>query len=377
MHRLMPPAAPKKVLLVETDVSRQTEILSVLRAINSEVLTASSQKEALITVQKNTPDLMLITVEEDVDPTELSKRVRKASPVQRFPLVLMSPSANIAKRLSDERQKSSNFDAFIPLPTPMEDIVDWVERLIGLPPPPNGSAPPSSSFQTSTTKAREADQVKIRELRREVESLQEQVYFYQKQMDQLSVVGEKENREIDLVLGDLQEDLERTKKEAEQLREELRLVKDDLATKDRQITEKDQALAHSQAELVREGGQLTGEMEGLRRVLHETKEQHKKAQSALREYYKAKLDKHLNRETTIREMDARLQDLSEQLARAQEEGKKLAGERDHQALELDKLTGEVERLKKEEAKLRLELITEQQRAKKAKETLAALSKALE
>jgi CheY-like chemotaxis protein len=373
----MLPVSPKKVLLVETDITRQTEILSVLRAINYEVLTASSQNEALITVQKNTPDLMLITVEEDVDPTELSKRVRKASPVQRFPLVLMSPSPNIAKRLSDERQKSSNFDAFIPLPTPMEDIVDWVERLIGLPPPPNGSAIPSSSFQTSTAKTREADQTKIRELRREVESLQEQVYFYQKQMDQLSVVGEKENREIDLVLGDLQEDLERTKKEAEQLREELRLVKDDLANKDRQITEKDQALAHSQAELVREGGQLTGELEGLRRVLHETKEQHKKAQSALREYYKTKLDKHMTRENTVREMVTRLQDFTEQLARAQEEGKKLAEERDHQTRESDKLSSDVERLKKEEEKLRQELLTEQQKAKRAKETLAALSKALE
>ncbi len=371
----MPALTPKKVLLVEPDMSRQTEILNVLRAINYDVTASGSQKEGLATISKDSPDLMLVSVDEGADAADLSKKIRKVSPVQRLPLVLMSTSKEVGQRLNQANQKT-HFDAFIPLPAALEDIVDWVERLIGLPPPPNGTVQTGSPHVTSS-KVREGDQAQIRELKREIEALQEQVHFYQHQLDQLSVVGEKETHELDQVLRDLQEDLDRTKKENDRIREELQLLKGSLAEKDRQGIEKEQMVQRLQAELDRGKTQLQEEMEGLRGVLHETKEQHKKAQNALRDYYKAKMDKQLKRESTIRGMEAHVAEVSGELANLRTENQKVAAERDDLRQKYAKLSEDIERFLMEREKLRQELATEQQKAKKAKETLAALSKALE
>jgi chromosome segregation ATPase len=331
---------------------------------------------------------MLVSLEDTNDPGETAKKIRKAAGGSNFPVIVMSSSRDHFQKFQAAKGAQDRPDGFIPLPSPLEDVVDWVERLVGLPAPPNGAPAASTSFMTGS---RPKDERELRELRREVESLQEQIHFYQRQLDQLSVAGEKETREFDQVLKDLQDDVEKERRANQQMKEELALMKADLTRKDREMSEKEQTIANLRSDLTDDRQNLVGELEALRKTLNESKEQHKKAQNALREYYKTKVDKSAKRSTTISGMEAKLAELSKEVAEARHASAETAKSRDD-ALRarddavkgrddavkaLEEARKEIDRIRKESAALRAELETERQRSKKAKETLAQLTKALE
>jgi chromosome segregation protein len=263
------------------------------------------------------------------------KEIKNHKSKEKPELILTSHSLpkDLAKEFGD-------ISLEISVSAPIEDVVDAVEKKIGLSP---------IDLKNRTEKVSTSTSGDTAELNREIDSLRDQIQFYQKQLDQISVAGEKESREMDLVLRDLQEDVDQKSRELISLREELKLMKNDFSKKDRDMSQRDNQMDSIKTELEETKNVLRDEIEDLKKQLEDGKEQHKKAQNALREFYKTKMDKQ-------NKMDDELKDLEDQVKAAE---KKL---NENQKV-IDQLENELE--------------LEKQKSKKAKEALSQLSKAFD
>jgi hypothetical protein len=354
----------KRILIC--DASPDPQIVSILKQINYEVESVSSPKEGIEALSSSNADLILVAVADDSNLKDVCAKIRKAGNGKGARLLIMGPQKLQEKKFKDVQGKSDGADAFVPLLSPYEDIVDQVEQLIGLPPTPKGR----SNGDDIPTLEPMSDDERVREMQRELESMQEQVQFYQRQLDQVSVTGEKESRHFDQVLKDLQDNLDKSREAGEGNREELRLLKADLSQKDREIVAKEKEIGDLREQLKEVDEELRGEIDQLRATLNESKEQHKKAQNALREYYKAKVDKNTAKDTELKDLKSKCA----QLEKAQHDAvDKLSGT----TSALSRLNKELDQVQAENKTLKAQVEEEREKAQKAKAKLDQLKKALE
>jgi CheY-like chemotaxis protein len=320
------------------------------------VLRADSGDQASETFRTNEVDLVLASADGEGKGFDLCRAFRKRKKAEQLPIVLMSAAANAEEQFAQHKKQGLDASGWIQLPVPPEDIVDWVERLIGLPPLPEGAEGSDLSFPGRDGPVGEATDARVVELKREMDALREQIHFYEQQLDQVSVTGEKESREMDQVLHDLQEDLEKERKTTTALQDELTLLKSGLGQKDKQAQEQEKRVGDLQEELRKETSRLKQELDSLRATFHDAQEKHKRAQNALREYYKPKILKVKKLEKTASGLEARVAESSE---------------------EIKALTSKVLEAEQENAKLKQELVTEREKGKKARDALKQLTQAFE
>ena len=350
----------KKVLVVDGKEGSNRELNGILRDLNYEVLEAKSAKEALQLIEASTPDLLVASADGDSGGYDLCKKVRSNKTAKGLSVVILSAAKDADQLFQKFEKEKDRADAYIKLPSPSVDIVDWVERLVGLPSPNGKKVAAFASEETVSVSVGKNEEKLIRDLQNQVEELQEQIHFYQRQLDQVSVTGEKESREVDQVLHDLQEDLSKAQKAKDEVKEELRLIQTDLAHKDQELESRERVIGDLREESNREMGQLRKELEDVRASYNEKEEKHKRALNALREYYKPKVAKValLKKDMLVleQELESKKKDL-EKMRRAAETA----------AQEADKATEEKEELEEQ-------LSAEQERAEKIKGALDEFNK---
>jgi len=121
-----------RILLVEPESARGLELASIFRDLNYEVVPASSAKEASEAIKADGVDLLLASTDGECKGFDLCKTVRKGKRPD-LPVVLMGESKESESRFAKELNQGPTANGFILLPAATEDIVDWVERLVGLP----------------------------------------------------------------------------------------------------------------------------------------------------------------------------------------------------------------------------------------------------
>ncbi len=361
-----------QILLVESDSGRTQELTSVFTDLNYEVLHLGSQKGAKEACETRDVRVVLASVDGEANGFELCAELKKEKKTQGLPVVLMGQAPDAKERFLAFEKKGGQVEAFIQVPTPSEDIVDHVETLIGLPEPPEALGASELSFPGSESLSVAPDG-EVLELRREVESLQEQINFYQKQLEQLSMSGEKESHEMDNVLHELQEDLEKEQKAKSALQDELTLLKSDLQGKDQEAQENETKRLQAQEALKKETERLNGELEALRATFNESNEKHKKAQAALREYYKPKVAKMKKLQKTVSSLEESISENAEKIkalkARAEDAEKEVES--------LKSSAEEAQELQKEVEELRAEVLEEREKSQKAKDALKKLKEVFE
>ena len=329
----------KKILLVDQQTDRHQQLRKIFGDLNYEVHSATTGVQAIKMIDSTQLDLILASADKEGQGYDVCKHVRKRRESPEIPVVLMSEDPGTEEKFARHQKEKGKADGYVKMPAPHEDLVDWVERLIGLPSPPNGQPALLTPTLSNTNEAPSGD---VTELRREIEDLQEQIHFYQKQLDQVSVTGEKEAREMDQLLKELQDDVSRIEKEKEALQEELRLLKTDLTKKDHELGNKEKGMGDLREETERERTQLRQEMESLRATYNEKEEKHKKAQNVLREYYKPKVAKVAKLEKMVAAFEDELVKLKEETKEAEDQAARLSREKEEMKKEL-----EAEQLKSE------------------------------
>ncbi len=347
----------KRILLVDDEKGRSSELTSIFTELNYEVVAFRSASEALGKIKSLDIDTVVTSADGGSKGYDLCKSLRDASRTKQIPIVLLSGASDADSQFARHQKSASVANGYIKLPAPSEDIIDWVERLIGLPPPPplNGHAAPDIHIPMLGGGDEELEKENAT-LRREQDELREQIHFLEQQLAHVSVAGEKESREMDQVLNDLQKDLEKARKEKDQLRDELQLSKGDLTRKDREIRDRESKIAEAKEEGEEERSNLRKEIEELRATFEESEEKHKRAQNALREYYKPKLASMAKMEKTVSVLEDELVKLSGDI-------------KSHK----DRAT----EAEKESRKAKEELETEKKKSEKIREALASTARLLE
>lgn len=327
-------AKEKRILFVSDGSALAKELVEVFEDLNYSVLETKTAKEAAQKVTDGDPDIVVASMDGPAKGADLCKTLKEGKAKSPVPVVLMSSESNAEDLFRKHQKERTNAEAYVRLPVPPEDVVDWVERLVGLPSPPNGSKPSSARVESPSV-GLDTDAA---QLRKEKEELQEQIHFYEQQLAQVSVAGEKESREMDQVLKELQEDLDHQQKDKEKLREEIQLLKGEISQKEKELREKEKALGDAREEMQREKAEVERQLEEVRATFSDKEDKHKRAQNALREYYKPKIAKMTKLERTVSALEDELVKLSAEVKNRRDEVAELQkeGEKAKEALEAEK-----------------------------------------
>lgn len=306
----------KSILFLNNSTSFEKELEEIFQELNYQLFPVVSVNEAKQVVEREVPTLVLASIDEKAEGFELVSFVRKHANTEKTPIILMSSAKNAEKRFSQHQNQKEKADQYIKCPLPSEDVVDVVETLIGLPPPPNGR----SESQT-------------------------EVVFETKPEKDL----QKDSQGMDVFLDDLQNDLEKLRSQKMELVDELGRTKKNLAQKDREFQQKERELQDAQEEVT----SLEKEVKELKEVFHESEEKHKQAQNALRDYYKPRLKESLGSEEKIIKMSQEVAKLKERVESYQ---------------------FRLENMEKEKKKILDELKEEKQKNEKIRQALGEASK---
>lgn len=296
---------PRRILFAQNGTPKDRELSAALLELNYEVLPVSSFEKAVEVSKSGKADLVLASAEGAVKGLELCDHLRTHTKTKTLPILLISESSELRQKFSAHEAKKERASGYIRYPVPAEEVVDWIERLIGLPPPPDGNEPEAMQ------KPQE-----IGTLRKRVEELQEKVLYYQGQAKDLSLSGEKSAQDVAQVLNDLQNDLEKARSEKAALKDELQLLKASMAQREREAHGKEKLLEDLKAESDQRQAELKRELDDLRAAYLEAEQKHKRALNALREYYKGKTGQSSKLEKRVAFVEAELKKASEELANA-------------------------------------------------------------
>lgn len=304
---------PKRVLYAHNDTPKDREHLEALRQLNYEVLAASNFEKAKEASKSGPWNLVVACGEGAVRGLDLCEHLQEQKATKGIPILVMGDTS---------ASKKSNASGYVKTAAPTEELLDWVERLIGLPPPPDGDEP-----RHTLTPGPDH-----RSFQKEIEELQEKVAYYQQQVKDVSISGEKSSNDMAQVLHDLQEDLDKARAEKSSLKDELELLKSGVAERDRDAQAKEKLLEDLKVESDRRQTEIRRELDELRATFQESDQKHKRALNALREYYKgksgqsAKLEKKISllqdeltaAKAQVQPLEAEVKKLKEELVKARE-----------------------------------------------------------
>ncbi|HLG21121.1 MAG TPA: response regulator, partial [Bdellovibrionota bacterium] len=143
-------SGPKTILWVDPEAHRSGQLKSVLEELFYQVRSATSEKEAAQIVGHQTPDLVIASMDGEAKGQDLCRRLKGHGPTQHVPVILTSLSPDAEALFSRHQKEKGKADSYIKMPSPPEDVVDFVERLIGLPAPNGHEKTGVSASETGT-----------------------------------------------------------------------------------------------------------------------------------------------------------------------------------------------------------------------------------
>src|SRR5262249_35662015 len=127
----------KKILIVDADLESAKQIAATCRDFNYKVGHVKGGEDLLEAMAQDIPDIVIIgMVLSDGDGLTLCDRLRSTPEYGSMPLILMGDQEN-QKAFESHRKKKKAAHAYFLKPLEMDDLMDQVERLIGLPPAPS------------------------------------------------------------------------------------------------------------------------------------------------------------------------------------------------------------------------------------------------
>ncbi|AMP98284.1 hypothetical protein AY601_1367 [Pedobacter cryoconitis] len=113
----------KKILIFDDDQEVLTAMESLLDFVDWDLLTFATGKDALIKIEKESPDLILMDVELDgFDGREICRSIKENSALQHIPIILISGKFRPEMIIDTEFGP----DDFLPKPFNIGDLIDKV-----------------------------------------------------------------------------------------------------------------------------------------------------------------------------------------------------------------------------------------------------------
>ncbi|RKY41142.1 MAG: hypothetical protein DRP85_07075 [Candidatus Makaraimicrobium thalassicum] len=119
----------KKILVADDEIDILTVIAFRLESLGYEVLTAVNGKEALDSIQKQTPDLILLDLRMPVmDGYEVCRRLKSDEKLKHIPVILLTASV-----VSEMVQKTRELEAddYVIKPFIAEELAEKIRKSIG------------------------------------------------------------------------------------------------------------------------------------------------------------------------------------------------------------------------------------------------------
>ena len=127
----------KKILIVDPDQKASDRIAASGRNFNFKVGVVTKGKGLVQALSESAPHLMVLNIElPDVDGLELYKEIRTHKDLKKLPIILTAKPENKAKFTKHKKLKTAA-EGYLIKPIQSEDLIDLLETIIGLPPPPS------------------------------------------------------------------------------------------------------------------------------------------------------------------------------------------------------------------------------------------------
>jgi CheY-like chemotaxis protein len=297
------PIAEIRVLFAQNGTPRDKELFGILDQLNYTVISVSSLEAAFEACQKRRPDLVLASTDGDVRGLDLCTKLRTDPELRKTSFVVLADSSAGITRFAEHDGGENRADAYLtPSDAPL-DVIDRVEQLVGLPLPPKDGAPVANTHSAT----------EMEELQDEIRELEEQILYHRQQADNFGQASA----------------------EREALRDEIQLLKGDLAKFEKEVQGKTTLVEEVRSGAERAQAALQRELGELRTAHSAAEDRHKRAQNALREYYKKKM-----------ENSPKITSLEEALAEAETRISELESETKQVQMELDRANDRLQKAKK-------------------------------
>ncbi len=300
----------KRILFVDGDEKSGREFETALRELNYNLVHVSSFEEASPILTHEHLDLILAFTDGPAKGFELTELARKQIKTKKTPVVLLSLAKDAEQKFSTHKARPNRANAYVKLPVPTEDVVDWIEQMIGLPAAPQERV---DTFKTQFPSLHEKSGAQFN----------------------------PPNKDMDVLLNELQEELEKERGEKMQFKDELTLLKSNLAEKDRELLKRDKLFE----DLKKDSQTAQNELIGLRSVFEEAEQKHKRAQNALREYYRSKIELPEKLENKVASLESELAELVQVKDASKAQLESLMGQNRHLQEMLGKEKEKVKQLK--------------------------------
>ena len=265
----------KRIIYLESEDSFITSLGDVLKELNYYLEITRNVSMAEKAAVESEPNLFIVSMDiASSDPTEFVKTLRSKKPFSVMPFIFISKTFDEETFFTEFREFKKQNSFFIKKPFDAIDVVDIIEEAIGLPTPPKGVFPVSLDSQRE-----------LLTLKKQNEELKSEISESSKFKDQSK--GQVEEKKA--YIKELKLAIETGEKEKNSTEEELKLVKDDLYSKNKSIEDKERKIEELKIKNENEEKKLKSEIAELKKEFDEDKKKHKKAQQALREFYKPKL----------------------------------------------------------------------------------------
>lgn len=294
----------KFIIYLDDDEESVGLIGETLKELNYKVEHVKTTAAAEKMTAKFEPDLFIVSMDiASADPTELIQKIKKNKELKKTPFVFMSANFEEDVFFEEFKDADKKTSRFIRKPFKTEDFVDVVEETIGLPSPPKGVYPIPLDVQRDLINIKKENE----ELKSEVDSLK----------GTKSTVAEKA-----AYIKEIQKDLDKHKKEKYAVEDELGQLKQDLIAKEKEIIAAEKKMSDIRNEKLAETRRISEELAETKKTLSEEKEKHKKAQSALREFYKPKLANLTKLEERVEELEKEKGSMVAEMQKKLEEAEK-------------------------------------------------------
>ncbi|MFH1262411.1 MAG: hypothetical protein V1495_03065 [Pseudomonadota bacterium] len=284
------PIAEIRVLFAQNGTPRDKELIGILDQLNYTVISAGSLESAFEAFQKRRPDLILASTDGEVRGLDLCTKLRSDPEMRKTRFVVLADSSGGITRFAEHDGGANRADAYLtPSDAPL-DVIDRVEQLVGLPLPPKDGTPVMPTHSAT----------EVEELQDEVRELEEQILYHRQQAENFAQASN----------------------EREALRDELQLLKGDMAKFEKEVQVKTVLLEEIRSGADRTSASLQRELSELRTTHSAAEERHKRAQNALREYYKKKIENHpkvASLEEALADAEAKISELESETSRIQTE----------------------------------------------------------
>ncbi len=120
-------AVPKTVLVVEDDHDIRELIVIILEAEGYEVASLDSGREVILTVQRTSPDMLLLDVRlGDMDGRDICKALKSSPSTSQMPVMIVSATHGWGTR----HEKQCMADDYLAKPFDMTDLLARVSYLV-------------------------------------------------------------------------------------------------------------------------------------------------------------------------------------------------------------------------------------------------------